>query len=63
MFGTGFEPIYLYLLLILIFVISGIVKGVTGIGLPLTSLAILTTFISPLHAIGLNVIPVIMANI
>jgi uncharacterized protein len=63
MFGTGFEPIYLYSLFILIFIISGIVKGITGIGLPMTSLAILTTFISPLQAIGLNVIPVIMANI
>jgi len=63
MFATGFEPLYEYILFALIFIVAGIVKGVTGIGLPLTSIAILTTFISPLQAIGLNMIPVILANI
>ena len=63
MFDANIDIYLLYTIFIFIFIISGVVKGITGIGLPLTSIALLTFFISPLQAIGLNMIPVIIANL
>ena len=62
MFELISDNYILYTIFLVIFLISGFVKGVTGIGLPLTSIALLTFFINPLQAIGLNMIPVIVAN-
>tara|TARA_Y100000991_G_scaffold7354_1_gene5607 strand:- start:2763 stop:3536 length:774 start_codon:yes stop_codon:yes gene_type:complete len=47
----------------LAYFIAGIVKGVIGIGLPTTSITIMTFFISPLMALGLNLIPMTVTNI
>ena len=45
------------------YLIAGVVKGVIGIGLPTTAITIMTFFISPLMALGLNLIPMTVANI
>ena len=39
------------------FFVAGVVKGVIGIGLPTTAITIMTFFVSPLMALGLNLIP------
>ena len=44
------------------YLIAGVVKGVIGIGLPTTAITIMTFFISPLMALGLNLIPMTVAN-
>jgi uncharacterized protein len=48
---------------IVAFLAAGCVKGVIGLGLPLTSIAILTTTIGLRDAIPLIVIPVLVTNI
>ena len=48
---------------IVAFLAAGCVKGVIGLGLPLTSIAILTTTIGLRDAIPLIVIPVLITNI
>ena len=45
------------------FLMAGIVKGVLGIGLPTTAITIMTFFVSPLMALGLNLIPMTVTNI
>ena len=45
------------------FFVAGVVKGVIGIGLPTTAITIMTFFVSPLMALGLNLIPMTVANI
>ena len=45
------------------FFLAGVVKGVIGIGLPTTAITIMTFFISPLMALGLNLIPMTVTNI
>ena len=45
------------------FFIAGVVKGVIGIGLPTTAITIMTFFVSPLMALGLNLIPMTVTNI
>ena len=45
------------------FFIAGIIKGVIGIGLPTTALTLLTLSVSPLEAIGLNVMPMVITNL
>ncbi|MGB0574397.1 MAG: sulfite exporter TauE/SafE family protein [Hyphomicrobiales bacterium] len=63
MFDSFLDTNFLYFIFLIIFLISGMVKGVTGIGLPMTSITLLIFFINPLQAIGLNMVPVIVANI
>jgi len=48
---------------IVAFLVAGCVKGVIGLGLPLTSIAILTTTIGLREAIPIIVIPVLVTNI
>ena len=43
--------------------IAGTIKGVIGIGLPTTGMAILSFFVSPLVALGLNLMPMFITNI
>ena len=45
------------------FFIAGIIKGVIGIGLPTTALTLLTISVTPLEAIGLNVMPMVVTNL
>ena len=47
----------------LAFFVAGVVKGVIGIGLPTTAITIMTFFVSPLMALGLNLIPMTVTNI
>ena len=47
----------------LAFFLAGVVKGVIGIGLPTTAITIMTFFVSPLMALGLNLIPMTVTNI
>ena len=42
--------------------IAGTIKGVIGIGLPTTGMAILSFFVSPLTALGLNLMPMFISN-
>ena len=57
------NPNEITLLVGIAFFIAGIVKGVIGIGLPTTAITIMTFFISPLTALGLNLIPMTVSNI
>ena len=52
----------LYFIAAGVFFFAGTIKGVLGIGLPTTALALLTLVVSPLEAIGLNLIPMIATN-
>ena len=51
------------LIVSLAFFAAGVVKGVIGIGLPTTAITIMTFFVSPLMALGLNLIPMTVTNI
>ena len=57
------NPNEIALLVSLTFFIAGIVKGVIGIGLPTTAITIMTFFVSPLTALGLNLVPMTVSNI
>ena len=52
----------LYFIAATIFFFAGIIKGILGIGLPTTALTFLTLVVSPLEAIGLNLIPMTITN-
>ena len=43
--------------------IAGIIKGIIGIGLPTTGMAILCFFVNPITALGLNLIPMMVSNL
>ena len=45
------------------FFIAGIIKGLIGIGLPTAALTLLTISVTPLEAIGLNVMPMVVTNL
>ena len=55
--------IEIYLLMFLVYIFAGTIKGVIGIGLPTTGMTILTAFVTPLEAIGLNILPMFATNI
>ena len=55
--------IEIYLLMFLVYIFAGTIKGVIGIGLPTTGMTILTAFLTPLEAIGLNILPMFATNI
>ena len=44
-------------------IIGGVVKGVTGLGLPIVTLAILLNFLAPLTVLGLLVVPIVITNL
>lgn len=44
------------------FVAGGIAKGITGIGLPITTIAILVNFLPPTLCIAMVVIPILVTN-
>ena len=51
------NPNEIAIIVALAYLLAGLVKGVIGIGLPTTAITIMTFFISPLIALGLNLIP------
>lgn len=46
-----------------VFVLAGIVKGVTGLGLPTVAVSLLTLWMSPTQAAGLIVVPTLLTNV
>ncbi len=52
-----------YLLIFATLAAGGVVKGATGMGLPLVALPVLTATLGLTHAIGLLVIPVLVSNL
>ncbi|KIP88058.1 MULTISPECIES: sulfite exporter TauE/SafE family protein [Pseudomonas] len=57
------ESLSLLLPLMLIFLVAGVVKGVTGMGLPTVAMGLLVTFMSPAAAAALLVIPSLVSNL
>ncbi|MFD1259521.1 sulfite exporter TauE/SafE family protein [Entomomonas asaccharolytica] len=53
----------LILIIILIFLLAGMIKGVIGLGLPTIAMGLLTLFFSPVTAAGLLIIPSLVTNI
>ena len=49
--------------IIAIFVLSGIIKGFLGVGLPAAAMALLTLIMEPTEAIALLTLPIIVTNI
>ena len=56
------SDINILIFMMLVFFLSGIVKGFLGIGLPAAAMAFLTLVIPPAHAISLLVIPILFTN-
>lgn len=50
-------------LLLATFVLAGIVKGVTGMGLPTVAMGVLGTTLSPLAAVAILIIPSLVTNV
>ena len=59
---SEYDLISLCLIMAGIFLIGGVVKGFLGQGLPTTTIALLSFFVSPLEAIGLNYLPMLCLN-
>lgn len=57
---AGLPPLWI---LLTTFLVAGTVKGVAGVGLPLTALGILTTQTDPRTAITLALVPIFLANL
>lgn len=57
------ESLSLLLPLMLIFLVAGMVKGVTGMGLPTVAMGLLVTLMSPVAAAALLVIPSLVTNV
>ncbi|KAA3631095.1 MAG: sulfite exporter TauE/SafE family protein [Proteobacteria bacterium] len=57
-----FDPVIL-LICVIVFLVSGTIKGVLGIGLPTTAMALLTLFMEPTKAIAVVSLPIIGTNI
>lgn len=48
--------------LMLVFLAAGTVKGVVGLGLPTTSLGLMTLFVAPRTAIAIVILPLLLTN-
>ena len=46
-----------------VYVLAGFIKGVMGIGLPTTALALLTLVVTPLQAMAINILPMLVVNL
>ena len=46
-----------------VYVLAGFIKGVIGIGLPTTALALLTLVVTPLQAMAINILPMLVVNL
>ena len=60
---SNFQTFELIMIMAFTYFVAGSVKGVIGIGLPTTGMAILSFFVSPLVALGLNLMPMFITNI
>lgn len=49
--------------IIFVFFLAGVVKGVTGLGLPTLSVALLSLVMTPLQAAGLLIVPSLLTNL
>lgn len=62
-FNTGVHETFLFLLLLtLIFLVAGTVKGVTGMGLPTVAMGLLGTVMAPATAAAMLIIPSFVTN-
>lgn len=52
-----------FIFIALVFVLAGLVKGITGMGLPTVAVALLTLRMSPLEAAGLLIVPSAITNV
>jgi len=57
-----FDPMLIFMVTVAL-VLGGIVKGVTGIGLPIVSIAILLNFLNPLDVLSIVVVPAMFTNL
>lgn len=46
-----------------VFVLAGLVKGVTGMGLPTVAMALLSLFVPPIEAAALLIVPSLLTNV
>lgn len=56
------ESMYFYVLLVVVFVLAGVVKGVTGMGLPTVAMGLLGSTLSPVSAASMLFIPTFVTN-
>lgn len=56
------ESMYFYVLLVVVFVLAGVVKGVTGMGLPTVAMGLLGGALSPVAAASMLFIPTFVTN-
>lgn len=52
-----------FFLVVFVFLLAGLVKGVTGMGLPTVAMGLLTVFMSPVAAASLMLLPSLLTNI
>ena len=57
------DSLYFYVLLIAVFVLAGMVKGVTGMGLPTVAMGLLGSALSPVAAASLLFVPTLVTNV
>jgi len=57
------HSLYFYVLLIGVFVLAGVVKGVTGMGLPTVAMGLLGSALSPVAAASLLFVPTLTTNV
>ena len=58
----NYDLLSLCFIMAAIFLIGGVIKGFLGQGLPTTTIALLSFFVTPLEAIGLNYLPMLVLN-
>ena len=56
-------PLSLILVVATTFFVAGVVKGVTGMGLPTVAMGVLGAVVSPLTAAGLLIVPAFVTNV
>lgn len=52
-----------WILAVVVFLLAGSIKGLVGIGLPATTIGVLSQFTDPRQAIALSILPVLISNI
>ncbi len=57
------DSLYFYVLLIGVFVLAGVVKGVTGMGMPTVAMGLLGSALSPVAAASLLFVPTLVTNV
>lgn len=57
------DSIFFYVLLVIVFLLAGLVKGVTGMGLPTVAMGLLGSALSPVAAASLLFVPTLVTNL